>query len=287
MKILSGPFKGTEFQQDQAYGIAGDREGDLPKALIFLAVLTQVWLEKYNPLEGWSTVVTSELMDLNMVPRARENMIVTEHVPCAKFVATLTDPTGRVVASATSVWTIVDPGSWEAGESNARKRLYEAGGLTTKFPLPEGMAISASQPMPVAGIVKPRDPEALPDYTPLVDDADTDAARAAEDPAPVEVDPATAVDQSVTEATPAPAVDAPAAGDAAPAAAPETTASAPAQETVQARSGRGKRERLKDTDPAPQALIDQVTRLARMKGKPVPKMVTKGDATKALHELQA
>jgi len=295
MQIMSGPFKGTTFTQDQAYAVASDRENELPKACILMSALTQVWLDKYDPSEGWSTIIECELTNLNMVPRARENMVVTEHVPCAKFIAKLTNPQDKVVATASSVWTIMDPGSWEQGETNVRKRLYEAGGLQTKFPLPEGMVLGMPS-VSIEGAIKVRDPAALPDFKPVVDDTLDPAAGAAEDPAPVVVEQATSaakapvpgVSEAVVEVGAAdPAGSKAPADPAASVATAEASTDGSSSNAQTATRGRARRERLPDDAPAPQALIDQVSRLAKLKGKPVPMMVTKGDATKALQSLQA
>lgn len=275
MQITTGPFAGTSFTQDQAYVVPGEREGEAPRAVILMPVLTQAFLSKFNPLEGWGVEVESKILDINMYPRAKQNEIVTEAVPCIQFDAKLINPQSRVVATASTVWTMKEPGAWETGETNCRKRLYEAMGLQTRFPVPEGMVVPSTLPPSVAGVVQLRDPSALTGIAPLVDEpAGKGDPGTAEDPAPVEVTNS----KSVVESEPAQAAGA-VQNEATPATAPAEAAQGNVIEMASATGGRrARRERLPDDAPCPPALRDQVVRLANLKGVPVPETATKGQA---------
>jgi len=291
MQIQTGPFAGVTFLQDQAYAVAGDRPGDAPRLAVLMPALTQAFLDKFNPEQGWAVQIKANWLQVDMFPLAKEGEVVTAAVPCVQFDACLMDPTGRAVSTASTVWTVKEPTSYEAGETNARKRLYEACGLQTRFPLPEGtvLPVAAVGGAPVVSLrqqetaameVIPLDDESAP----LGGDPQT-----AEDPESVEVDPAVkeAAEASATAAnkTGGEAVQAVTSAESSPSQDGEA-GSEPQASTVVPLARRGKRERLPDDAPAPRALIDQVIRLARMKGREVPEVKTKGDAVAALQQLQ-
>src|SRR5690606_35764417 len=151
LKIKHGPFAGNEFEVNEAYTAIND-DGTL-RQQVLLATATQRFLEKFPPHEGWSVQVAGELLPLEMVPLTGPvpedgYRVNAQHVPAAKFVATLTNPSGVVVGSASTLWTISGPTAWERGETNARTRLYEAMGLQIRFgealPAPESRRQAAT-----------------------------------------------------------------------------------------------------------------------------------------------
>src|SRR5690606_35785947 len=275
LKIKHGPFAGNEFEVNEAYTAIND-DGTL-RQQVLLATATQRFLEKFPPHEGWSVQVAGELLPLEMVPLTGPvpedgYRVNAQHVPAAKFVATLTNPSGVVVGSASTLWTISGPTACERGETNARTRLYEAMGLQIRF----GEALPAPESRRQAATVTALP---TPDVRPVV-------VKPIEEE-PVKAHAATA--PTTGEATQAP-VQAPmpepapvgAPGHVVPAvqAQPEATAEAPQQQGMELGDG--------DPDsmpPAPQ-MLQQITRLAKLMGKEVPHLATRKDATAFLAKLQ-
>lgn len=137
--INDGPFAGTSFTfQEAVRSLVGTDQTE--KAAILMSALNQVFLKHYDPKEGWAVIIEGSMVGLDMSPLPAESDQVRP-VPCAKFDARLISPEGRTLATASSIWTICGPTSWEKGETNARLRLYEASGLQTRFDLPKDVSL--------------------------------------------------------------------------------------------------------------------------------------------------
>lgn len=288
LTIAQGPFKGTTFTEDQCYYSAGD---DQPKLNVLMPVLNQVFLDKFDPMLGWSLQITSDILPLDMYPLERANTITTTAVPAVKFSAALIDPQSRMVATATTVWTMEKATSHETGETNARRRLYDAIGLQSRFDVPAGYEIpqGASRTRSSGSVIAIKPTCALPAITPVFEEPDTATASEAEEPAPVVVTsseataPAEPVDTGDVEGQVADGVaEVVEVAQAAPAA-PAAPIGIVSSDAPPARS---KRTRSGDNDPPTQVLIDQVKRLCGMRNMPVPVMDTKAQATEALRSMQ-
>ncbi|OGU21646.1 MAG: hypothetical protein A2580_18225 [Hydrogenophilales bacterium RIFOXYD1_FULL_62_11] len=294
MQINIGPFRGTQFTPEQMFTPDPLASGYDQRQVVMLPALTQAFLETYDPKEGWAVEVSTEVLNIDMHPLDRDGVQPSSAVPCALFKASLTDPQGRTVATASTVWTISGPTEWEKGESNARTRLYEACGLQGRFgnPPPDTGVSKTGQ------VVQLRSDTSAKSYTPHVeeDKGDTgdvderalieqaaEAAQQSQDTDEGKVEPeASTQDPSTDEAAPASAE-----------AAEEPSPAAPAADAAQEQSGtssspRGKRVRVADDAPAPKGLIDQVKRLAAMRGKKLEKEdMTKGEANALLKKMSS
>lgn len=292
MQIHTGPFAGHEFLPEHAFLKQAERVGEPPYNAILMPALTQAFLEKFDPQQGWAVQIKATWLPLDMVPRAKEGEIVVAAVPCVQFDAFLIDPQGRTVSTASSVWTIKEVSSYEVGETNARRRLYEACGLQTRFGMPDDSALTlASQgiPAPVA-VLRQTKPSAV-EITPVEDDSNGAGGdpSTAEEPVPVEVEASVKAAAEASAAadgeTGVEASQPAESAETSPAQEAATVPEAPAT-TVVSIGRRSKRVRLPLDAPAPQAIIDQVVRSALNKGVPVPDVSTKGKALEALRQLQ-
>lgn len=87
------------------------------------AARTKHVLAAYPPHFGWAIIVsTSAATDVAMVHN-------NQPVVSVWITVSLTDPQGRVVAQASALQPITDYKAYEAGETNARGRLYDALGF--------------------------------------------------------------------------------------------------------------------------------------------------------------
>lgn len=306
--IQEGPFAGTSFTfQEAVQSLVGI---DLiEKAAIMMSALNQAFLKHYDPKAGWAVVIEGAMVGIDMSPLPSESAI-GQPVPCAKFDAKLISPEGRTLATASTLWTICGPTSWEKGETNARLRLYEASGLQTRFDLPEG----ANLAKPVSqGLGKGAKPAATPvvgskkegtilSFRPFTESTEKETP-AQDATAAVHVDVTPAV-EAVEVAASAPAVQADVVhvADVVAEEAAETIAKvevevvAPAEKVVvptkteaQAKGRRGqtkKRELDRDAPISPE-LLERCTTMARMKFKKVPEMSTTGEALDFLTNLVA
>lgn len=268
LKINHGPFAGQEFNEAESYLCVMD-DGTTRHSIV-LSIATQRFLERFPPQEGWAVEVHGEFLSLDMVP-LREG---TTHCPSVHFVATLFDPSGRKVGTASTVWTIAGPTEWERGETNARIRLYEAMGLQTRFGAVEGQAERSRGPASVTTLPRQVRPVTV---TPVAEER-----KVAAEPAPA--------DAAVEAGAVAPAT--PASGKASRAATstePAAAATAPVQD-----SGKAPAEPFaldapqgESGDQAPPAsLILQIQRTAALFGvKEVPELRTREAAMDYLKAL--
>lgn len=290
LTITQGPFKGTKFEEDQCYFSAGD---DQPKVNVLMPVLNQVFLEKFDPTLGWALQITSDILPLDMYPLDRADKITTTAVPAVKFSAALIDPQSRMVATATTVWTMERATSHESGETNARRRLYDAIGLQSRFDVPSGFPIpdGNSRPRSNGSVIAIKPLVDPPSITPVFDEPDAESASQAEEPAPVVVTSTEASDtpepaQASDDGEQTEKVDAPEAEEGQPATAVQDTPQASPSAPIAVPAARSKRTRSSDNDAPSQVLIDQVKRLCGMRNMPVPVMTTKAQATEALRSMQ-
>lgn len=134
ISIQNGPFEGTFFDQGETY-LAETDDGSVRYG-VHLSRLTQQFLTVFKPSEGWSVSIEGEIKPFDMVPLPNRDPAAVDpgqHVPTALFVASLRNSQGRVIATASTLWTLRGPTEWEKGETNARLRLYDAVGLQSKF----------------------------------------------------------------------------------------------------------------------------------------------------------
>jgi|GEM_PF-3333381 hypothetical protein len=294
-QILKGPFTGVSFQENAIYERADPEEPGQIEIGIRLQFLTQAFLDKFNPKDGWSVQIGAEPIPFDMFPmRADANgQVLDKPQPTMRFVATLTDPNQRIVATASTVWVIDGPTAYERGETNARLRLYEAAGLPTKLTL--------STPVHAGGQVRTRASNvttlgqaanAKPKgYTLRPVEEETKAPAAAAFKAPVYSgsqgqdgdDAAEVADEGSgsPEASETPTVDPTPAAEQSQPEAPAGDAS-----EVTSRKPKAKRERAKDSDPAPQALLRTISRLCKLRGLEVPVTPTAGEAKAFLASLE-
>lgn len=99
-----------------------DPETGAPKEWKRLSARNQELLAAYPPKDGWGVVISAAPAQLQLVTAAGPAVTVT-------FTATMTSPTGQVVAAVSALATIDSPDAWAIGESRARHRLCEALGF--------------------------------------------------------------------------------------------------------------------------------------------------------------
>lgn len=270
IQITNGPFKGTTFGPEQTYISAGISPNDNPRTAILKSAATQAFLTTFDPMQGWAVVIESKLLPVDMFPLPREGAVPQSAVPCAQFDARLSNPEGRVVATASTVWTINGPMDWERGETNARSRLFEALGLPTRFDITDGQEESPRKPSRASiSIVPYQEPEAETEAS-VSTEGQEEAGSDAPDESPVGAD----VPGS------APVADAPSISEAAPL----ELVNSPVQE-AKPKTTRKKRERLPDDAAPPQALLDQIQRLCKLRGQEAPVVTTKAEANDFLRSL--
>ena len=266
LKIENGPFNGTEFQKSDTYESYND--DGISRSNVVLAKLTQMFLSVFSPIEGWAVTISGELEKLDLVPLNYERSDhAPQHVPTAIFTAKLINPTGVVVATASTLWTIDGPTAWEKGETNARTRLYEAVGLQSKFSSDFGASSNTTRAklhaVPAVEqrrvVVKPAEPE--PDATSKMDEAKVDEVKQA-------------ASQESKEVAEAPSND-------------ETPdAAKPVVESEPSHQGEISLDGDLDPEAPPAAMLSQIDRLAKLMGKTVPTLKTRAEATDYLKRLQ-
>ena len=271
-QINEGPFAGAQFTDAEVF----QRPDSEAEHGILMGAMTQRFLQKFNPTEGWSVEIKGELIGVDMPPIGD-----TSPVPCALFKAELRSPENRVVATASSVWTITGPTAWEKGETNARQRLYAAAGLalsnrsagsagpadaisiTAVENPPDRTRATASQPpaaLPVVEIV-----EWSGEVKAVLTDADAEAALA--EPHEDEIERAepdvVAVPEqaSSTNGGSSPSHDAP-------------------------RKKRVRKEKGSPNDPVPSNLLVLIQNLCRLRNQTPPSVKTRGEAEAKLRELR-
>ena len=99
-----------------------DPETGAPKEWKRLSARNMELLAAYPPKDGWGVVISAAPAQLQLVTAAGPAVTVT-------FTATMTSPTGQVVAAVSALATIDSPDAWAIGESRARHRLCEALGF--------------------------------------------------------------------------------------------------------------------------------------------------------------
>ncbi|MBT9135170.1 MAG: hypothetical protein DDT34_00218 [Firmicutes bacterium] len=256
IEVPTGPFAGKTLRGN----LTPSSFNDITTIATVDAVqATQVFLETFNPTEGWSVQVTGEVMALNMIPLPNEAG-VTEHCPTALFKASLLKD-GNVVNTASTLWVLSRPTEWEKGETNARLRLYQALGLPVRQDI--GMIEPiAGKPRPTLTAV----PSPYKDRDQAVS-APKEASQAAQSE---QVEPTKPMIESTEEAAPSITV--------------ETQAATPMD--VQA-------EPLVLSNPTPvasgeqpnKALIENIRRVCNMRGQAMPALNTKADAEEFLKKL--
>lgn len=135
--ISNGPFKGRGPATGEIFtlldrnGIPVLREGK--KVEVWgLAHRTRHFLEVFPPQEGWTVNILATPGPVSLSDPETYTADGTMAVqPTMVFTATLSDKDGKIVATASSLRLMNGVSSWEAGESKARGRLYDALGLTT------------------------------------------------------------------------------------------------------------------------------------------------------------
>lgn len=275
MQINNGPFKGESFSESETFH--SYMEDGTIRASVQMAKLTARFLEKFCPVKGWSVSVAGEFVPLDMVPLARHNNpgAPATHVPAAKFVATLTSPEGKVIGTASSLWTIQGPTDWEKGETNARQRLYEAMGLQTRFGETQGASQEPRPRSQLASVSKLHTPTEKPvkvtpiDEEPVKQEAEKPKMETVQEQAP-KAEPT----QVEPEAEKQPKVE----KEAKPA-----TKTAPAT-SEQSAMDLGEEDPLQQ--PPPAAMVQQIERLAKLMQKTLPELKTKQEALDFLGELQ-
>lgn len=295
MSINHGPFKGAEFQPSE--GFSWIQEDGTVSTAIRLSILTQLFLEQFPPIEGWSVEISGDFVQVDMVPlpRREDPMAAATHVPTARFVATLTNPEGRVIGRASSLWTIQGPTDWEKGETNARSRLYEAMGLQSRFgEAVQGDARRRAPALATVSNLHQQEQVKPVTVTPIVNDAPKAPETAEAEKASAE----TSIPDATTEAEPAkapepettPAKEAekhepeakatPKRSKAATKAAEQSAEAAPTQSKMDV----GEEDPLQL--PPPAAMLSQIERLAKLMQKPMPTLATRQQAMDFLAELQ-
>lgn len=282
--INNGPFKGETF--DATDGYQTTMEDGQVRTTIAMARLTQRFLERFPPAEGWSVAITGEFLPMDMVPLPRNGQVGDmQHVPSAKFVATLFN-CNRLIGQASTLWAIQGPTDWERGETNARQRLYEAMGLQTRFGEPMSEQVPRARTGGIASVstihaapakpvtVSPVNEEPVSRSTP---EEPTPAAESPKDQAP---EPASNRPRSRGKGRQE--------SSAAPAATGSEPATSPSGENPSA-PNQGAME-LGETDPQmlppPEAMLAQIKRLAQLMQKEVPELATRAQATAFLAGLQ-
>lgn len=266
MQINHGPFKGETFAESEAY--QSYQEDGTIRSSIQLSKLTARFLAKFSPEKGWSVSVAGDFVPVDMVPLARPDDLGASatHVPTAKFVATLTSPEGRVIGTASTLWTIQGPTDWEKGETNARQRLYEAMGLQSRFGDSHSANQEPRQRSSLASVSKIHAPSDKPvKVTPL----DEEPVTKPKGDKPKEEAP-----KANAEATKKVDVDTGAS------VAPKTTS----PETEQSSIDLGDGDPLQM--PPPAAMVQQIERLAKLMQKDLPELKTRQQALDFLAELQ-
>lgn len=307
-EIHDGPFAGTSFTfQEAVQSLVGIDQ--IEKAAIMMSALNQAFLKHYDPKAGWAVVIEGAMVGIDMSPLPSESA-TGQPVPCAKFDAKLISPEGRTLATASSLWTICGPTSWEKGETNARLRLYEASGLQTRFDLPEGANLTKPVPQGPGKGVKPaatsvvgsKKEGTILSFRPFTESTASEA-QSQNAAATVQVD-ATTVVEAVEIAASAPAVPADVVHVAAVAAeeaatpvaevevevvAPVETLVVPTKTEAQAKGRRGqaKKRELDRSAPISPELLERCKTMARMKFKKMPEMSNTGDALDFLTNLGA
>lgn len=125
--INSGPFKGTTPDPAELDSVTRDDE-QVP--LWGTHHRTRVFLEKFNPLEGWAVETKVKKTDVqleDLYTLADDGNPAIQ--PTREFIATLKNPEGKVIASASVLKIINSEFSWKAGLTAARGALYESLGL--------------------------------------------------------------------------------------------------------------------------------------------------------------
>lgn len=304
--IHDGPFAGTSFTfQEAIQSLVGPEQ--IEKAAILMPALNQAFLKHYDPKAGWAVVIEGAMVGIDMTPLQTESLS-GQPVPCAKFDAKLICPAGRTLATASSLWTICGPTSWEKGETNARLRLYEASGLQTRFEVPQG--VDLAKPPALKGAGTAAKSVAIPagtprkgggmilQFRPFVEPSDKNvapqvAAVVVADSTPV-ADVPVAVDAVEPEAkTTAGKVVAAAAADAASdtksaveaKAAAAAVVSAKGESPVKGQRGKPKKRELDRDAPISPELLERCRTMARMKFKKLPEMSNTGEALDFMKSL--
>lgn len=130
-QVQDGPFKGTVIPADATRATDnGDSVWWHPRDR------TPIVLDRFPIDAGWSITCSREPSELRLAVRDpdtgfqyRDANDMVMLFPTVYITATLTNPEGKVVAQASTLIAIDGPQAYEAGENNARNRLYEAIGL--------------------------------------------------------------------------------------------------------------------------------------------------------------
>ncbi len=309
LTINNGPFKGETFDASEGYQSVSD-DGQV-RINIAMARLTQRFLERFPPVDGWSVTINGEFLPMDMVPLPREGQVgAMQHVPSAKFIATLLNAQDRIVGQASTLWTIQGPTDWERGETNARQRLYEAMGLQSRFGEQQSEAVARPRGSSLATVstihAAPTKPVTV---SPVIEEPVSRPAEEQPQPAAESVtDPVTgpaATEPSTTEpaaskprgrgkakqeaaAAPAASVDQ-ASAEPAPATESAGNTATQAESTTDEAPTQGGMD-LGESDPQqqppPAAMLTQINRLAQLLQKEVPELATRADATAFLASLQ-
>lgn len=262
---IRGPFRNSGINVEM-YPIQGvDDQGRVYRKMPF-AIATQLFLDVFNPDKGWSVTVESAVMDMDMRTLADRENDVGHKYPPLKIVASLGNPQGVIIGSASTVWVMSGATELEKGETNARLRLYAAMGLPTVHydnDQVDGILPGAGQQArsPLDG-VRPRE-SSLPKHHQSA--STTAAAPAADEPAPA---------QSTTDTT----VEA----ETAVSASTSDTDASPIGETT-AKSG--KRQRASPDDPPNASLLATIANQCRVRNIEVPELKTVRAARAFLDEL--
>lgn len=124
-----GPFRDLSIPAE-LYVLQGIDDNGRAYRRLRLETATQLFLEVFNPSNGWAVKITSEVMDMDMRPYEQRNNDTSPLFPVVRFVATLHNPAGAAIATASTLWVIKEATAWEKGETNARQRLYASMGLS-------------------------------------------------------------------------------------------------------------------------------------------------------------
>lgn len=132
MKINTGLFAGIDIPENEVKMLKYSNGEQVP--FWATAFRTPVFLSVFSPIDGWHVVVENcnGVFDLPDNRRAMDNEVLVQPTQC--FTAKLIKDS-TVVATASSLAIIDGPSAWEAGETNARGRLYDALGLSGALPL--------------------------------------------------------------------------------------------------------------------------------------------------------
>jgi len=137
---------------------------------------TRHFLELFKPSEGWSLVIEQVPGPFNIpdpetwVSNGNGGQVMALQ-PTALFTGKVTDPSGKVIATASTLKVINGESAWERGETKVRSRLYDALGLTTSLDveeIPPETSQAANAPKPalsiagVTAVVAPINREKLP-----------------------------------------------------------------------------------------------------------------------------